>query len=452
MRSGAADGSARCARRGWRVVLARAGYVALSYLLAPVALGFLAWRGLWNRAYWERFGERFGYAQVRCAAPSIWIHAVSVGEVQAAAPLVRALRAQYPQVPVVVSTTTPTGAQRVQDLYAGAVAHVYAPYDTPGGVRRFFERIRPRLVVIIETELWPNLFNECGRRCVPLVLASARISPRSLGAYRRFTALFREALSNGIVIAAQSDADAERFCALGASPERTHVTGNIKFDFEPPAQMRDRAAIFRAPWPPGRIVWAAASTHAGEDEQVLEAFAQIRRLHPECLLLLAPRHPERFAAVATLVRTRGFELVTRSSGAACTADTQVFLLDTLGELAMFYAAADVAFVGGSLVPVGGHNLLEPAALGVPIITGPYNFNAEEVAELLTAAGGACTVRGAAELAPTVLELLDDRALREQRGRLAQRFVQNNRGALARLLQLMRPLLDGGLRGGAASAS
>jgi 3-deoxy-D-manno-octulosonic-acid transferase len=452
MPSGAADGvDARRARRPWRAVFARTVYVVLSYLLAPVALGFLVWRGLWNRAYWERFGERLGFAAVRCATPSIWIHAVSVGEVQAAAPLVRTLLSQYPQTPVVVSTTTPTGAQRVQALFQGTVAHVYAPYDTPGGMRRFFARIRPRLVMIIETELWPNLFHECGRRRVPLVLASARISPRSLGAYRRFTALFREALSHGIVIAAQSEADAERFRTLGAAPQRTHVTGNIKFDIEPTAQQREQAAAFRAPWSADRIVWVAASTHAGEDEQVLEAFDQVLQRYPACLLLLAPRHPERFALVAALVRGRSLRMVTRSSGVHCRADTQVYVLDTLGELPMFYATAAVAFVGGSLVPVGGHNLLEPAALGVPIITGPYNFNAQEVADQLIAAGGASALRKGEELAPTVLELLDDAELRSQRGQIAQRFVRENRGALERLLQLVRPLLDARQNSSARSA-
>lgn len=439
MRSGAADGAAR-PRRAWPAALARGGYVLLSYLLAPFALGFLAWRGLRNRAYWERFGERFGYAGVRCERPSIWVHAVSVGEVQAAAPLVRALLRDYPGVPVVVSTTTPTGAQRVRALHGDQVAHVYAPYDTPGGVRRFFDRIRPRLVVIIETELWPNLFNECGRRRVPLVLASARISPRSLGAYRRFTALFGEALSHGIVIAAQSEADAQRFRVLGAAPERTHVTGNIKFDFELPAHLREQGRAMRATWAGDRHVWVAASTHTGEDELVLAAFDAVRRVHPTCLLLLAPRHPERFGAVAELLQARGLEYAMRSSGAPCLPRTAVYLLDTLGELPMFYAASDVAFVGGSLVPIGGHNLLEPASLGVPIITGPHNFNAEDVAELLAAAGGARVLRDAGELAPAVIELLDDPELRAQRGRIAQRCVQENRGALERLLQLVRPLL------------
>jgi 3-deoxy-D-manno-octulosonic-acid transferase len=440
MPSGAVDGAnARAPARSWQASLARAGYVVLSYLLAPAALGFLLWRGVRNPAYWERFGERFGFAGVRCAKPSIWIHAVSVGEVQAAAPLVRALLERYHDIPVVVSTTTPTGAQRVRALHGDSVAHVYAPYDTPGGVRRFFERISPRLVVIIETELWPNLFQECGRRRVPLVLASARISPRSLDAYRRFTVLFREALSHGIVIAAQSEADAERFRALGAAPERTHVTGNIKFDFEPRAPALEPAS--RLPWPRERLVWVAASTHAGEEEIVLDAFATVRRAYPECMLLLAPRHPERFAAVASVVRERGFELVTRSSGATCRATTQVYLLDTLGELVTFYDCAAVAFVGGSLVPVGGHNLLEPAASGVAILTGPHNFNAEEVAERLIAAGGAAIVKDVRELSASVLELLERPELRADRGARALRFVQENRGALARLLDLVHPLLQ-----------
>ncbi len=420
--------------------LARFAYLTLSYLMAPLVLGFIVWRGFSNRSYWERLGERFGFSRVVCEQPSIWIHAVSVGEVQAAASMVRALANRYQDVPLVVTTTTPTGAQRVKELFGDRVLHVYVPYDLPGSVRRFFRTIRPMLAVVIETELWPNLYHECGRRKVPLVLASARISPRSVHKYRRFAVLFREALSHGIVIAAQSDADAERFRQLGAAPERTHVTGNIKFDFEFPPEQRDGGAVFRKRFCANRPVWVAASTHEGEEEQVLRAHEQIRRQLPDCLLFLVPRHPERFETVEALLEQRGVATVTRRSGQDCTAQTEVFLVDTLGELPLFYAASDVAFVGGSLVPVGGHNMLEPAALGLPVLTGPHNFNAQDVAEKLFAANAAYQVEDAGSLARSVKRLLTEHDLRASVGQRALETLRANRGALDQILGLIQPFI------------
>ena len=418
----------------------RLAYVILSYLLAPFVAGFLVWRGLRNRAYLDRFGERFGFGH-DASGPGIWVHAVSVGEVQAAVPLVRSLLERYPGVPLHVTTVTPTGAARVAELFGDRVQHRYAPYDLPGSVRRFFDRVKPRVAIILETELWPNLYHECGRRGVPLVLASARISPRSVAKYQRFIGLFREALSHGIVIAAQSDEDAERFRALGANPGRTHVTGNIKFDFELPDAVRQAGEAFRNSQVADRPVVVAGSTHDPEESIVLDAMDRLRGERPDLLLVLVPRHPERFDAVARLVRDRGLSLVTRSSGEACTAATQVFLVDTLGELTRFYAAGDVAFVGGSLVPVGGHNLLEPAALGKPIITGPYTFNAESIAAMLLDGGAASQVSDAGEMAERIGELLGDPVLRDRCGAIGLETVRANRGALAQLLALLEPLLD-----------
>jgi 3-deoxy-D-manno-octulosonic-acid transferase len=412
----------------------------LSYLLAPVAFGFLLWRGIANRAYWQRFGERLGFGEARLSQPSIWIHAVSVGEVQAAAALVKTLRHRYPDTPVVVTTVTPTGLETAQAKFGDDVSYSYAPYDLPGAVRRFFDRVQPKLAIIVETELWPNLYHECGRRGLPLVLASARISPRSLHKYRWLLGLFREALSHGIVIAAQSEKDAERFRSLGAHPSRTHVTGNIKFDFELPPTVVEDGRRFRALQAPSRPVWIAASTHQAEEEHVLDALALLRREIPEALLMLVPRHPDRFAAVAALLRERGVGYVTRSSRAVCTADTPVFLGDSLGELPVFYAAADVAFVGGSLVPIGGHNLLEPAALALPVLTGPHTFNAEEIASMLIEVGAASVVRNSAELADGLLRYLRDPVLRRRDGGAGLATVRANRGALARLVDLVDPLI------------
>ena len=420
--------------------MARFAYVVLSYLLAPFVAAFLVIRGLRNPAYLDRFGERFGFADHRLES-CIWVHAVSVGEVQAGNGLVRALRERYPETPLVMTTVTPTGAQRVASLFGDEVTHVYAPYDLPGAVRRFFDRLSPRLAIIIETELWPNLYHECGRRRVPLVLASARISPRSVNKYRRFVGLFREALSHGIVIAAQGESDAERFRSLGANPARTHTTGNIKFDMEPIGDVREQGAALRALHAASRPVWVAGSTHEGEEALILAAHARLRAAIPDALLMLVPRHPERFASVLALARERGCRVVTRSGGGTCDADTDVFLIDTLGELMAMYAAADIAFVGGSLVPIGGHNLLEPAALGKPILTGPHTFNAEDIASLFIAEGAAARVDDAEELAGRLRALFEDEQAARRMGERGSEVVRQNRGALARLLELIDPLLQ-----------
>ncbi len=415
-------------------------YLIVCYLMAPYALGSLIWRALANSGYWERFGERYGIGGPRLSADSIWIHAVSVGEVQAASTLVRSLMRRYPGVPLVVTTVTPTAARLVQDLFGETVLHIYLPYDFPGAVRRFYDRIRPKLAIVIETELWPNLFHECGRRRIPLVLASARISPKTVARYRWFVSLFREALTHGIVIAAQSDRDAERFKSIGARPDRTHVTGNIKFDFELPASVKEAGEKFRADYAPDRLVWVAASTHEGEEEQVLDAFDQLDKRLPGILLCLVPRHPERFTQVAQLLTRRGYDFETRSGSGAPAAKAQVFLVDTLGELPVFYAASDVAFVGGSLVPIGGHNLLEPAALGLPSLTGTYNFNAEDICELLIAVGACRMVHNAGELAAELENYFRDPDRRRHDGESGLKAVKDNRGTLDRLMALLGPLL------------
>lgn len=415
-------------------------YLVISYLAAPLVALLLLWKALGNRAYWERFEERFGFGRSHLASPSIWVHAVSVGEVVAASSLIAALRERYPQFPIVVTTVTPTGAQRVRDLFGDDVLHSYAPYDMLGSVRRFFRRMQPRLAIVMETELWPNMYAECGARGVPLVLANARISPRSVERYRRFIGLFRQALSHGIVIAAQSPQDAARFASLGASEERTHVTGNLKADLEFPPGMTDAGREFRTASMATRPVWVAASTHAGEEEAAINAHQDVRARLPDALLILVPRHPERFAGVAETLQRHHVAFRRRSLDEVPAPTDAVYLADSLGELPMFYAAADVAFVGGSLVPIGGHNLLEPAALGMPVVTGPHNFNSEDIAQLLLEAGGLEVVAGEAELGPAVATLLADPALRVQRGEQARRVVVESGGALAKLLDLLAPLL------------
>jgi len=419
----------------------RFAYALVTYLLMPVYAAYWFARGLGNRTYRDRFGQRFGFGYPLMIGGSIWIHAVSVGEVQAAVPLIKSLKNQFPDRRLLVTTVTPTGAARVAALFGDSVQHCYIPFETPYAVTRFFNSVQPDIALILETEIWPNLYHECGQREVPLVLVSARISPNSLDTYRRFLPLFRETLSYGIVIAAQSEIDAERFRALGAAPERTKVTGNIKFDIELPEDLLERGEAFRRDNFEGRPVWVAASTHDREEEQVLDAHEQLSKRFPDALLILVPRHPERFAAVRSLLHRKGLSFVARTDGTPCTSDTQVYLGDTMGDVPLFYAAANVAFVGGSLVPIGGHNLLEPAALGRPVVTGPHLFHTQDIASKFEKLGASIAVNNAGQLAVAVADLFADEATATDIGNRGRELVQQNKGALDRLLELLEPLLS-----------
>lgn len=415
-------------------------YTLAGYLfLAPVFCAVLWFRSLRDARYRRNFSQRFGNGDAMSEA-SIWVHAVSVGEVNAAAVLVRTLFDRYPGIPLVVTTLSPTGEERARALLGDRANVRYLPLDLPGSVRKFFDRVKPRIAVIFETELWPNLYHECGRRRVPLVLASARLSPRSMGRYRRFLSLFREVLSNRVTIAAQGEGDAERFRSLGADPERTHVTGNLKFDLAVPANVKTKGAELRERYASGRPVWVAGSTHAGEEAIVLEAHREVRKTHPGTILVLVPRHPPRFNEVASWLEKQNVRFIRHSQPSARTPDLEVVLVDTLGELLDFYAMGDVAFVGGTLVEVGGHNLLEPAALGVPVLAGPHNFNSADIARILVERGGALIVNDAKELAARVSVLLSNPADRARIGAMGRECVEDNRGALEKLLSLIDPLM------------
>jgi 3-deoxy-D-manno-octulosonic-acid transferase len=418
----------------------RFAYAVLTYLLIPVLLLHLFWRSLSNPPYRQRIAERFGFFRQILDTPTIWVHAVSVGEVQAAAALIRALQKRHPDRSLIVTTMTPTGSQRVRDLFGDSVIHSYVPYDLDGAVCRFFDWAKPELAIIIETELWPNLFRECGIRKIPLVLASARVSPGSMNRYRRLVGLFRETLSHGIIIAAQTETDASRFRSLGANPARISVTGNIKFDFDLDPDIPGKGRSFRDEHARDRPVWIAASTHSDEEQVILEAHREIVKSIPDALLMIVPRHPERFQGIAALIERAGMSCVTRSSGQQCVASTKVFLGDSMGELMLFYAAADVAFVGGSLVPVGGHNLLEPTALGLPVLTGPYTFNAPDIAELLIAGGSTQVAHDAGEIIDRVLLLFGDPSERQRLGGEGRQVIEENRGSLGRLLSLIDPII------------
>jgi 3-deoxy-D-manno-octulosonic-acid transferase len=416
-------------------------YVLLTCLLAPVVIAMEGWKSLWNPEYRGRLRQRLGFIDPQPVPGSLWLHAVSVGEVQAAAGLIRALRQRFPEVPVVVSTVTPTGAQRARSLFGATVRHCYLPYDLPGSVRRFLDRVQPRAAIILETEIWPTLYDALGRRNIPLVIASGRLSTRSVDRYRRLAGLFRETLSHGVLIGAQTAADAERFRAIGAAPDRVQVTGNVKFDLVIPDATVEAGRAFRARAAAGRPVWIAGSTHEGEEEAALDAHARVGERHPDALLILVPRHPQRFEAVRALLRRRGLDFAQRSALAEPRPRDAVFLVDTLGELQVFYAAADVAFVGGSLVPVGGHNLLEPAVLGLPMLSGPHTQNAQDVAELLQECGALRIVRSREELAQRIGEWFDDPALARADGARGLETVAQSRGAVDRLVTMIEPLLS-----------
>ncbi|MFI4869186.1 MAG: lipid IV(A) 3-deoxy-D-manno-octulosonic acid transferase [Steroidobacterales bacterium] len=411
-------------------------YTLLLYLALPVASLVVLVRGLREREYWRGWQQRFGFGPPR-AGGGVWVHAVSVGEVQAAAVLIEALRARLPGDEITLSCATPTARARGRALLPDLDVR-YAPYDLPGSVRRCLAVLRPRLLIVLETELWPNLLHETQRAGVPILIASARVSARSARIYQRLPGLLRASLAGGVWVGAQTDADAQRFAALGVPPARLAVVGNIKFDRNVLPGQLERGAQLRARYAGARALWVAGSTHAGEEQIVLEAHRRLLEQAPGVLLILAPRHPQRFEAAAAAVAARGLAFARRSAEAS-TDGCAVLLLDTLGELADFYAAADVAFVGGSLVPVGGHNLLEPAALGLPVLSGPQQFNSPELARALSERGALTIVHDAAELAAALARLLADPQARAQQGAAGRAAIDANRGALERLLGLIERL-------------
>jgi 3-deoxy-D-manno-octulosonic-acid transferase len=421
----------------------------------PVAYAAILWRALGDRHYLQGLAERLGFGRA-LFAPSIWLHAVSLGEMSAAAPLARALRLRFPDMALVVTTATPAGRARAAALFEGDADIRFLPYDTPGAVRRFLKRTRPRAAIIMETELWPNLLRECERGGIPVLLASARLSARSVTRYRRFGSLFAGVFSKNLLVAAQSAEDAERFKSIGAAAEQTRVVGNVKFDVGVDAAVVEAGRALRAAYAGTRPVWIAGSTHAGEEEQLLDAHASLLESLPNAVLLLVPRHKDRFAAVAELLARRGVKFGRRSrmangeEAARLPSDSPVLLVDTLGELTTLYASADAAFVGGSLVPIGGHNLLEPAALGLPVLTGPSHFNGKEVAQLLLARGAALEVKSAQDLVATLQRLLAQPAAREQIGIIGKEIIAANRGSVAKLIALIEPWLPPAGRQSAAA--
>lgn len=428
--------------------LLRAAYSLVLYVLLPVTLYHLVWRGFRQSAYLLRWSERYAFYGDLSAPDGaedghLWVHAVSMGEVNAVAPLVNALLRRYPQQRLLLTTITPTGSERVRALWGDRVAHVYAPYDIPGAVARFLGAFRPRIALIVETELWPNLLFACRDRGIPAYLVNARLSERSLRGYRPLRALVGRALRSLRTVAAQSEGDAARFARLGARAEQLLVCGNLKYDTPVDAEaVAATVAEFRAR-SGARPAWIAASTHPEEEPQVLAIHQRLRAQHPDLLLLWAPRHPERFRPVVQQALDAGLQVATRSLTRLPAPEDAVFVIDTLGELMRFYACADVAFVGGSLQPVGGHNLLEPAAVGTPVVTGPHLHNFSDIAAQLRGADALRVGEDAAAVGEALQSLLIDPAARQRMADAGKALVEQGRGALQRTLALIAPAIERG---------
>ena len=416
---------------------------ALYTLLFHLGLPLLALR-LWLRArkapaYAQRLGERFAFRLPALQPGGLWVHAVSVGESIAAAPMIRQLLLRHPELPITVTCMTPTGSERIQALFVGEprIQHCYLPYDLPWAAGRFLDHVRPRLAVIMETELWPNHVHQCARRGIPVALANGRLSERSAKGYARFARLTAPMLAEMSLLAVQTKVEAQRFLALGARPECVQVTGSIKFDLNVDPALPVRATHLREQWQAdGRAVWIAASTHEGEDAVVLAAHRQLLESHADALLILVPRHQERFASVHALCKAQGFATVQRSLGQPVTAQTQVLLGDTMGELLFLYALADIAFVGGSLVANGGHNPLEPAALAKPVLSGPHMFNFLEIGAMLREAGALVEVDDARGLATAVRQWIELPRDAVRSGEAGLAVMRANQGALNRLLDAL----------------
>ena len=413
----------------------RAGYRLLLWLAFPLVLARLWWRGRHEPGYRLNIAERFGFYRAKPERPVIWLHAVSVGETRGAEPLLNALRSRHPDCDLLITQMTATGREAALRLSSGGVHVAWLPYDYPSAVRRFLRNFRPRLGILMETEIWFHLVGECQRAGVPLLLANARMSAKSARGYSAVGPLVRVALGGLSAVAAQTTGDAERLRSLGAPA--VEVTGNLKFDADPSAGSESLAAQFRHGFG-GRAVLLAASTREGEEELLLDALKQ--NALGDAILVIVPRHPQRFDKVAQLLASRGLKFVRRSASVPLDADCGIVLGDSMGEMAAYYRACDLAFVGGSLLAYGGQNLIEACAAGVPVLIGPHTYNFAQAAENAVAAGAAVRVNGAEEVMQLARSILQDAGLRERMGKAGFAFCAAHRGATERTLAICERLL------------
>ena len=415
-------------------------YTIIFYLLLPFILLRLWVKNRKNPAALKFWHERLAIGLRPVPQQGIWLHAVSVGESMAAIPLIKGLQQRYPNIPVIVTNETMGGANCIHAGLGSRVTQLYFPYDLPCVLKRFFKALKPRLLILMETELWPNLLAAAYQSKVPVVLANARLSARSAQRYGYILPVAQTMVRSITVVVAATQADADRFVELGLPQDRIHVTGSIKFDLELPLQLNEQARALRESWGNNRLVWIAASTHEGEEEQILEAFSQIRKKLAHVLLISVPRHIDRADRLKNFYQSHGYQVIKRSENKPCSDSTDIFIGDTLGELLLFYAAADLAFVGGSLIKKGGQNPLEPAAVGLPLLTGPYTFNFALITEQLKQRGVEIQVNNVKELKEQVIALLSDPQKRKQMGSAAKNFVEENKGSLNKHLKLIENLI------------
>ncbi len=411
-------------------------YSLLFYCLTPFVILRLFWRSLKNPAYCKRWSERFGFYAQTYAQGVVWFHAVSVGESEALFPLIHLIQSRHPQRAILITTTTPTGSARVKAVLGESVLHVYFPYDLPDVIERFLQTFKPSLAVIVEAEIWVNLYHACATKHIPLYLINARLTEKSVCHYQKIPSLVIPALNSITICATQTDDDKERFLAIGANSQSVKNLGNIKFDITIADDILSQGLLLKNQLFAQRFVLLAASTHDGEELLLLDVYANLKEKIPGLVLAIAPRHPERFASVETLAKNAGFNVVTRTSQQLCDNKADVFLIDTLGELKLFYAAVDIAFVGGSLVPVGGHNVLEPAAIGVPTLFGFSMQNFALIAEKMLATQAAIQCKNVAELESKIIELYNQPQLRNLLILNAKNFVTQNQGATERIYKLL----------------
>lgn len=404
-------------------------YSTLLIISIPFLLLYLLFRGFRDRSYLHRWPERFGHWPTVPRAGGILIHAASVGEFNAASPLIKALLKQYPGLPITLTTLTPTGSERVKNELGDKVCHGYIPIDLPWIVAKFLHRLQPSLIIVMETEIWPNLYLVADQMEIPLLMANARLSEHSVKRYTRFEGLIGKVLQSANWIGAQSAEDARRLIRCGAESSRVEMTGNLKFDLDIAASLAEKAEALRTRLNRDRPVLVAGSTHEADENVVIPAFVGLLETLPNALLILVPRYPERFERASQLARDAGLSTELRSRVETCDASTQCFVIDAMGELMTWYACADAAFVGGSIGEEGGHNALEPAALGIPVLFGPNMANAREIADQLLDSNAARETGDQHQFTQMAQQILTDGVMRDSMGQAGQRLIEENRGAL-----------------------
>lgn len=420
----------------------RSLYTLIIYLFVPFVLARLYFLGFKNPAYRTRWQERFGFfTWKKQNKPVLWIHAVSVGEVNAAKPVISKLLEQYSNYLILVTTVTPTGAYTINQHFPEDITHLYLPYDLPFSVKRFINLVKPSVLITMETEIWPNLYQSCCLSNIPILIVNARLSEKSSKGYQLVSSLMKQTLSKVSIIAAQTKNDAERFISFGANKEKVVIAGNLKFDITIPHSISEQAESLKRYFSVNRPVWIAASTQDGEEEIILKAHQEVLKKHPNTILILAPRHPERVSKVSSLCDATKLKYLKRTEGKSFSDEYNLYILDTLGELQLHYAASQIAFVGGSLVNTGGQNMMEPASLGLPVISGPYTYNFTEVTQLLTENNALIVVSSAEELAMEVSVMLSDANHRHNMGEKGRKVIEDNKGNLKRLMEIIEPYLS-----------